>query len=121
MNDSHITVNGVPLDVALAWQKSAEISNHLRTESSAIAARCGVRRASTRRAFRLGRSGRPKKGISLLLLQALEAFLRDDSYSLAGISELFQMTMGEVRFYLRFLGIKRKRGRKSCAEQRRDG
>jgi hypothetical protein len=66
-----------------------------------------------------GRPGRPKKAVSIILLTDLEPFLRDDSYSLAGIGELFGLSVSELQFYMRRLELRRKRGRKPRFEQGR--
>jgi hypothetical protein len=113
MNDSHITISGVPLEDGLAAEKSIEVARHLRAEISNLGSRCGLRRCPSAHSSRLGRQGRPKKAVSLLLLAELGAFLKDESYPLAGIADLFDLTMGKLQFYVRWFGIQRKRGRKS--------
>jgi hypothetical protein len=119
MNETRITVNGVPLKEALATAQSFEIANHVRSEVSARGKECGLRRCSSKAKMNFGRPGRPKKAVSITLLTDLEPFLKDDSYSLAGISELFGLSTGELQFYMRRLGLHRKRGRKPRFEQRR--
>lgn len=119
MSESHITIGSVPPKEALAIERSIEITQHLRDELRTLATQCGLRRSPGKPVYRLGRPGRPKKAVSILLLADLEPFLKDDSYALAGIAELFGLSVGELQFYGRRLGIQRKRGRKARIEQRR--
>jgi hypothetical protein len=110
MNDSQITIDGLPLEAVQAVEKNIEIARHLRDEVTKLGVQCGLRRCTSKPSRHLGHSGRPKKAISLYLLKELEPFLRDDSYSLAGIADLFDFSMGELQFYMRRLGLHRKRG-----------
>lgn len=109
----------MPLKEALAIERSTEITQHLRDELRTLATQCALRRSPSKPTYRLGRPGRPKKAISIPLLADLEPFLKDDSYALAKIAELFGMSVGELQFYGRRLGIRRKRGRKARVEKSR--
>jgi hypothetical protein len=119
MNESCITVTGVPLNEALGLAQSIEIAQHFHDEVSTRGKQCGLRRCPSKPKMSFGRPGRPKKAVSITLLTDLEPFLKDDSYSLAGISELFGLSVSELQFYMRRLGLHRKRGRKPRFEQRR--
>jgi hypothetical protein len=119
MNELRITVDGMPLEDVLASEESKEIAQHLTTEVRTIAKQCGVRRSSSTPHQRLGRPGRPQRGISLALLYELEPYLRDEECRINEIADLFGMSAHDVRFYQRWLQIQRKRGRKSRYNERR--
>lgn len=120
MNDAHITVDGVPLEEVLAaTERNIEVVRHLRDEMTALGLQCGLRRCSSKPSRHLSRPGRPKKPISLCLMAELEPYLRDESCPIAGIADLFCLTICKVRFYQRRLGIQRRRGRKSLRPERR--
>jgi len=106
------TVNGVPLDVVLDEAKNVEIEVHLRQEQSKLAHDLGLRRTRTSRRSQMGHRGRSHRGYSVLLMNELEPFLRDDSLPFGGIAELFGMPTGELHAYQAHLGISRRRGRK---------
>jgi hypothetical protein len=112
MNESRITVDGVPLEDALAVEQSNEIALHVKNEAKRLAAQCGVRRCSSTPHQRLGRPGRPRRAASLTLLAELEPYLRDESCLLTEIADLFGLSMNDLKFYQRRLAILRKRGRK---------
>jgi hypothetical protein len=104
--NQNITINVVP-----QAEGRTDIRTHLRREQSRLAAQCGLRRAaSARRA--LGRPGRPRRAISLVLARELEPFLLDESLPLEGIAELFKLSTSVVRAYMKWLGVTRKKGRK---------
>jgi hypothetical protein len=119
MNESNITINGAPLNEALALEQSIEIAHHIRSEVIMRGKECALRHCPSKPKINFGRPGRPKKAVSILLLIDLEPFLRDDTYSLAGIGELFGLSVSELQFYIRRLGLHRKRGRKPRFGQRR--
>jgi hypothetical protein len=109
--NENITINGVRLADAVQAEGRADIRAHLRHEQSKLAAQCGLRRsASPRRA--LGRPGRPRRAISLVLARELEPFLLDESLPLEGIADLFKLSISVVRAYMKWLGVTRERGRK---------
>ena len=109
--NENITINGIPLADAVQAEGRTDIRTHLRREQSRLAAQCGLRRAaSPRRA--LGRPGRPRRAISLVLARELEPFLLDESLPLEGIADLFNLSVSVVRAYMKWLGVTRKRGRK---------
>ena len=112
MNDSHITIDGIPLGEALALEKSKEVERHLRNEIADIATQCGLKRCPSKSHAHFGRPGRPRKAVSLPLLSELEPYLKDDACPLADIADLFKFSMGELQFYMRRLELHRKRGRK---------
>ena len=96
---------------AVQAEGRTDIRTHLRREQSRLAAQCGLRRAaSPRRA--LGRPGRPRRAISLVLARELEPFLLDESLPLEGIADLFKLSVRVVRAYMKWLGVTRKKGRK---------
>jgi len=110
--NENITINVVPPVDAVQAEGRTDIRTHLRREQSRLAAQCGLRRApSPRRA--LGRPGRPRRAISLVLARELEPFLLDESLPLEGIADLFKLSTSVVRAYMKWLGVTRKRGRKS--------
>ncbi len=112
MSDSHIRINGMPLEGVLAAEQSIEISKHFREEVKALAVQCGVRRCHTSPRVRLCRPGRACKAVSLLLLAELEPYLRDETLVLRDIADLFEISLNDVKFYQRRLSVQRKKGRK---------
>jgi hypothetical protein len=112
MGEVIATVNGVPLDVVLDEERSAEIERHLRQEQSSLARDCGLRRCPTPRSIQMGRRGRSGRAYSVRLMGELEPFLQDGSLPCDGIADLFEISPGELRAYQVRLGIQRKRGRK---------
>lgn len=119
MNESRITVDGVPLGDVLAVEQSNEIALHVKNEAKRLAAQCGVRRCSSTQHQRMGRPGRPRRAASLTLLAELEPYLRDEECRINEIADLFGMSAHDVRFYQRWLQIQRKRGRKCRNNERR--
>jgi hypothetical protein len=117
MGEVIATVNGVPLDVVLDEERSAEIKRHLRQEQSSHARECGLRRCSTPRSIHMGHPGRPARTYSVLLMGELEPYLRDESLPSDGIADLFGISPGELHAYKNHLGICRRRGRKPGVTQ----
>lgn len=119
MNDSHIRINGMPLEDLLAVERSIEISEHFREEVKTLAVQCGVRRRHTSPRMRFCRPGRPRKAVSLLLLAELEPYLKDETLVLRDIADLFEISLNDLKFYQRRLSVRRKRGRKCGNRGRR--
>jgi hypothetical protein len=105
------TTNGIPFGRVIQAEVRTDIYEHLRNEQSELAAQCGLRRASSPRRA-LGRPGRPKRAISVVLAYKLEPFLLDETWSLKDVAELFQLSIGVVRAYMEWLGVTRSKGRK---------
>lgn len=112
MNESHITVDGLPLEMFLADEESNEIALHVKSEAQKLVRQCGVRHCRSPRRTRLCRPGRPPRGLSLTLLAEIEPYLRDDEFSVSEIADLFGLSANDVRFYQYRLQIQRKKGRK---------
>ncbi len=113
MEEVIATINGVPLDVVLDEERSAEIEDHVRKEQLKLARGCGLRRCSTPRRFHVGRPGRPHRVYSVPLMRDLEPYLRDQGLRCDGIAELFGISLGELRAYQKHLGIRRRWGRRA--------
>jgi len=110
--DVRAVVNGVPLDEVLGQEKSAEIQAHLQQEQSKLRRDLGLRRSPTPRRFHTGCYGRSGRVYSVRLMCDLRHFLLDDSLPVAGIADLFGISLGELHAYRRHLGIWRRRGRR---------
>jgi hypothetical protein len=98
MNESSITIDGLPLADLLAAEQSNEIALHMKNEVKKLVGECGVRRCSSSPRTHFSRPGRPRKATSLPLLFELEPYLRDESCPLSEIADLFGLSMNDLRF-----------------------